>query len=345
MTLPFEPPLQPMLAKVRSDIPTGDDWLYEPKWDGFRAIVYRDAEEVRIVSRNGQPLERYFPELFPIFHRSLPQRSIVDGEIVIAGENGLDFDALLQRIHPAASRVKMLSETTPASFVAFDLLAEGDTDLRDRPLVERRRRLDELLEPERQCFLTPQTRDTQLAAEWFEQFEGAGLDGIIAKQTHLLYHSGERVMFKIKHERTADCVIGGYRLSKQGDSVGSLLLGLYDSEGTLHFAGHTSAFKTAERKAVLAKLKPLEGSSFGDGRTPGGPSRWNQGRDLSWIQVKPELVCEVAFDHLQGDRFRHGTRLMRWRPDKDPLECTYDQLEPPKPFSLDDIRKLSEASS
>ncbi|MGH9198262.1 MAG: ATP-dependent DNA ligase, partial [Acidimicrobiia bacterium] len=214
--------------------------------------------------------------------------------------------------------------------------------------VERRKHLESAIKSERQCFLTPQTDDPKTAAEWFEQFEGAGLDGVIAKENTLLYHSGERVMFKIKHERTADCVVGGYRLSKQGDSVGSLLLGLYDSKGVLHFAGHTSAFKTSDRIEVLAKLKPLEGSSFGagfgGGRTPGGPSRWNQGRDLSWIEVKPEIVCEVAFDHMQGDRFRHGTRIVRWRPDKDPRECTYDQLEPPKPFSLDDIRKLSESS-
>lgn len=331
-----------MLAKLRPDIPRGEGWVYEPKWDGFRALVFRDGDEIQISSRNGQPLERYFPELIPVLERAIPALSIVDGEIVIAGKQGLDFDALLQRIHPAASRVNLLSEKTPASFVAFDLIAEGTEDLRGTALAERRSRLKRALRAERACFLTPQTEDPEEAQRWFDRFEGAGLDGVVAKQKDLEYRPGERVMVKVKHQRTADCLVGGYRLSKNGDGVGSLLLGLYDEDDVLHHVGHTSSFKAGERREVLAKIKPLEGSrGFGQGQAPGGPSRWTRGRDLSWISLEPRLVCEVAFDHLQGERFRHGARFLRWRPDKMARECTYDQLDSPRPFSLEEIRKLS----
>lgn len=345
MPLPFPPPLPPMLARLQKEIPTGDDWLYEPKWDGFRAIVFRDGNDLTLISRDQKPFERYFPELLPAFLEALPRTCVVDGEIVIPGSNGLDFGSLLQRIHPAASRVKMLSEQTPSSFVAFDLLAHGKTDLRQTPLVKRRERLEkalgdrmipgdadrtdvmDALRPAPRVVLTPQTEDPVEAKRWFEVFEGAGLDGVIAKKKDLLYLPGDRAMMKIKHKRTADCVVGGYRLSKTGDGIGSLLLGLYDDAGSLHYVGHTSAFKAAERKALLQELHPLEGGvSFGGGRTPGGPSRWTGARDISWVPLTPELVCEVTFDHMQGDRFRHAAGFVRWRSDKLPSECTLDQV-------------------
>ncbi|MGQ0668540.1 MAG: ATP-dependent DNA ligase [Actinomycetota bacterium] len=339
MTLPFGPPVPPMLAKLEREIPRGDGWLYEPKWDGFRAIVFRDGDRVHIQSRDSRPLERYFPELAPALRDALPAGCVVDGEVIVAGPEGLDFDSLQLRIHPAESRVRKLSAEIPASFVAFDLLAEGGEDLRSRPLAERRTRLVEALglkATERlpsgrtTVLLTPQTDDADEAEGWFERLERIGLDGVIAKRADQPYIPGQRVMVKVKHRRTAECVVGGYRLAKSGDGVGSLLLGLYDDGGVLHYVGHTSAFNTRERRAVLEELRPLEGGeSFGPGRTPGGPSRWTGGRDPAYVSIEPRLVCEVTYDHLQGERFRHATGFVRWRPDRRPRDCTFDQLGPP----------------
>lgn len=326
-----------MLAELHEDIPRGDGWLYEPKWDGFRAIVFRDGAELKLQSRNSQPLERYFPELVELLARALPQQCVLDGEIIIAGHEALDFDALLQRIHPAASRIAKLSQETPASFVAFDLLALGDRDLRKQPFSARRAALEEAVKFDPRVLLTPQTDDPKLAKKWFTRFEGAGLDGIVAKRVELPYAHDERVMVKVKHERTADCVVGGFRVHKAG-GVGSLLLGLYDERGVLNHVGHTAAFTAKLRRELLELLEPLKGgTSFGEGRTPGGPSRWSQGRDMSWTSVTPKLVCEVKFDHLQGDRFRHAAKFLRWRPDKDPTDCTFQQLRPPHPFKLEDL--------
>jgi ATP-dependent DNA ligase len=337
--LPVNPPVSPMLAKLQVDIPRGEGWLYEPKWDGFRAIVFRDGDTVRIDSRNGQTLDRYFPEVVEQLRAALPERAVIDGEIVLAGERGLDFDALQQRIHPAASRIKRLSVETPASFIAFDMLAAGDEDLRGLPGIERRARLIAELRATPSVAITPQTTDAGEAAEWFTRYEGAGLDGVIAKQADRPYVEGERLWVKIKHRRTCDCVVGGYRHTIAGDGVASLLLGLYDEAGVLHLVGHTSSFNAAERRALLEKLRPLAGGeSFGSGRTPGGPSRWTQGkRDESWNPVHPVLVCEVSFDYMQGERFRHAARFHRWRTDKDPAQCTYDQLVPPVHVDLSDV--------
>jgi ATP-dependent DNA ligase len=329
-----------MLAKLQTDIPRGEGWLYEPKWDGFRAIVFRDGDAVRIDSRNGQTLDRYFPEVVEQLRAALPERCVVDGEIVIAGERGLDFGRLQQRIHPAASRITRLSVETPASFIAFDLLAIGDEDLRGGPGAERRARLIAELRATPSVAITPQTVDADEAAEWFTRYEGAGLDGVIAKQAAQPYVEGERLWVKVKHRRTVDCVVGGYRLAiAAGAGVASLLLGLYDGEGRLHLVGHTSSFKADERRALLEKLRPLEGGeSFGGGRTPGGPSRWTQGkRDESWTAVSPVLVCEVSFDYMQGERFRHAARFHHWRTDKDPRDCTFDQLVPPVRIDLSDV--------
>ncbi len=336
MTLPFGPPLAPMLAKLEHEIPLGQGWRYEPKWDGFRAIVFRDGTAVRIQSREARPLERYFPELAPALRGAFPSGSVVDGEIILAGERGLDFDSLQLRLHPAESRIRKLAAEIPASFVAFDLLAEGGKDLRSQSLDERRARLEKVLGVEASehlpagrtvVLLTPQTDDPDEAAGWFERLEGIGRDGVVAKRFDQRYVSGKRVMVKVKHQRTADCVAAGYRLSKSGDGVGSLLLGLYDEAGVLHFVGHTSAFRASERRELLERLRPLEGGeSFGWGRSPGGPSRWSAGRDPSFVALQPRLVCEVTYDHLQGDRFRHATGFVRWRPDRDPRDCTYEQL-------------------
>jgi ATP-dependent DNA ligase len=343
MTFPITPPVKPMLAKLQKEIPKGDGWLYEPKWDGFRGVVFRDGDTMQIDSRNGQPLARYFPEVVRVLHETLPERCVVDGEIVIATPQGLDFDALQLRLHPAASRVNMLAEQTPATFIAFDLLALSE-DVRGRPLRERFDKLVSSVKTSDQCFITPQTEDPPKAMKWFEEFEGAGLDGIVAKREELPYVEGERVMVKVKHQRTADCVVGGYRVHKSGEGVGSLLLGLYNDDGTLHFVGFTSSFKVSERKALVEKLKPyLKEGSFEGGRAPYAPSRWRGPKaQTEFVSLNPELVCEVAFDHLQGPRFRHGTTFLRWRPDKDAAECTFDQFEPPRPFSLTKIRKLSE---
>ena len=349
MHLPFDPPLEPMLAKPSDDLPAGDGWLYEPKWDGFRAIVFRDGDEVLIQSRDLKPLDRYFPELAGPIRASFPERCVVDGEVVISRDGELQFEALLLRIHPAASRVRTLAAESPASFVAWDLLALGDEDLRSVPQVERRTRLEAAFAAVAPpIHLTPATRDRALAADWFDRFEGAGLDGVVAKRLDAPYQPGKRAMFKIKHQRTAECVVAGFRWHKNGPGthVGSLLLGLFDETGNLHHVGVTSSFTWDKRAALTALLEPLrsdatsghpwrewaEWSSMGAAdasgqRLPGATSRWNRGKDLSWEPLRPERVAEVAYDHLQGDRFRHGTTFVRWRDDKQPADCRYDQLE------------------
>ena len=390
MALPFDPPLAPMLAKASAGLPSDDGWLFEPKWDGFRALVFRDGDSVYTQSRDLKPLDRYFPELADPLRAALPDRCVLDGEVVIARDGALDFEALLLRIHPAASRVRMLAEGSPASFVAWDLLALGDEDLRDVPQGERRTRLEAVLgAAPAPVYLTPATQDRATAADWFERFEGAGLDGVVAKRLDAPYQPGKRAMLKIKHQRTADCVVAGFRWHKNGPGthVGSLLLGLFDDGGTLHHVGVTSSFTWDRRAELVDELAPLregaleghpwrewaewatppaaavaadgaeattegeagEGSEAGAGagteagsaaaeapgqRMPGATSRWNRGKDLSWEPLRTERVAEVAYDHLQGDRFRHGTTFKRWRPDKPPESCRYDQLETTAPFLL-----------
>jgi ATP-dependent DNA ligase len=359
MQLPFLPPIEPMLAKAADALPTGDGWLYEPKWDGFRAIVFRDGPETYLQSRDLKPLNRYFPELESPLLASLPERCILDGEVVIAGEGGLRFEALLLRIHPAESRVRMLAEQSPASFVAWDLLAVDDADLRSTPQGERRRRLEAALAGAKPpVHLTPATTDRSRAADWFERFEGAGLDGVVAKRLDGTYQPGKRAMIKVKHQRTADCVVAGFRWHKNGPGthVGSLLLGLFDAAGKLHHVGVTSSFSWDRRASILAELEPLRANGL-DGhpwrewaewaelgaadasgqRLPGATSRWNRGKDLSWEPLRAERVVEVAYDHLQGDRFRHGTTFVRWRPDKRPEDCRYDQLEETPAYELEKI--------
>ncbi len=339
--LPVEPPLEPMLAKTATEIPSGPEWVYEPKWDGFRALIFRDDDDIRIMSRKNTTLNRYFPELVETFRQGLPSRSVIDGEIVYAGPRGLEFDTLQLRLHPAASRVAKLSKEIPACFVAFDILARDDSDLRGKPLSERRSDLLHSIAAVPSLSLTPQTSDREDARSWFTDYEGAGLDGVVAKQDDGAYLAGKREWVKIKHQRTVDCVVGGYRLSSDGKGLGSLLLGLYDDEGVLHHVGHTSSFNARERRELLDRLKPYEGGeSFGHGRTPGGPSRWSQGRDMSWVSVRPELVCEVGFEKLEGDRFRHAARFLRWREDKAPADCKYDQLQAPEHFDLADIVQM-----
>ncbi|MEO8625324.1 MAG: ATP-dependent DNA ligase [Candidatus Limnocylindrales bacterium] len=356
MKLPFEPPLEPMLAKLSAELPTGDGWLFEPKWDGFRAIVFRDGDETYIQSRDLKPLDRYFPELPPALKANLPERCVVDGEIVIPGPDGLAFESLLLRIHPAASRVKMLAEQTPASFVGWDLLALGDQDLRKTPQGERRALIEKALKNAKPpIHLTPATHDVELARDWFNRFEGAGLDGVVAKSLNAPYQPGKRAMLKIKHARTADCVVAGFRWHKNGPAthIGSLLLGLYDDQGDLHHVGITSSFTWDKRAALATELEPLRkdalknhpwaewaewagyGAADASGtRMPGATSRWNRGKDLSWEPLRIERVAEVAYDHLQGERFRHATTFKRWRPDKQPKDCRYDQLEETAPFEL-----------
>ena len=349
MDLPVMPPVKPMLAKLSRDLPAAGDVLYEPKWDGFRGIVFRDGDDVEIGSRNEKPLNRYFPELVESLKAQLPPRCVVDGEIVIATDAGLDFEALQLRIHPAESRVTMLAQEMPSSFVAFDLLALGDDDLRKRPFRERRALLEEALaHAQPPVHLTPATTDRAVAEEWFDKFEGAGLDGVVAKPFHLPYREDQRVMLKVKHQRTADCVVAGFRWHKSGGVVGSLLLGLYDDEGNLRHVGVAAAFSMARRKELVEELAPyrenaLEGHPWGEwaefmtasgGRAPGTGNRWNAGKDMSWEPLRAELVAEVAFDHLQGDRFRHATNFVRWRPDREPRSCTYEQLEVPVPEEL-----------
>ena len=336
-----------MLAKAADGLPSDEGWLFEPKWDGFRAIVFRDGDEVLIQSRDLKPLDRYFPELAAPIRASLPERCVVDGEVVISKDGELQFEALLLRIHPAASRVKMLAEESPASFVGWDLLALDNRDLRATSQGERRTLLETAFNRvTAPIHLTPATTDRALAQDWFHRFEGAGLDGVIAKRLSEPYQPGKRAMLKIKHQRTADCVVAGFRWHKNGPGthVGSLLLGLFDDAGTLHHVGITSSFTWDRRAALVAELEPfrenaVEGHPWGDWaewaaaaqasgqRVPGATSRWNRGKDLSWEALRPERVVEVAYDHLQGDRFRHGTTFKRWRPDKPPAECRYDQLE------------------
>ena len=339
MTFPIEPPIEPMLAALEPEIPAGAGWRYEPKWDGFRSVIFRDGAAVHLASRNRLPLERYFPEVVETCLRALPTRCVVDAEIVIEGETGLAFDALQLRLHPAESRIRKLSIEIPATVVAFDLLALDD-DVRARPLAERRALLERHVSPIEELFLTPQTSDVALAREWFNRFEGAGLDGVIAKRAEQPYVERKRLWVKVKHQRTADCVVVGYRLGKDKRSLGSLLLGLYDEEGTLHHVGFTAAFSASARPKIHEAVRPFEtGETVEEG--PRGSSRWSAGKDQSWIPLRPELVCEVHFDHFQGDRFRHGAHFLRWRPDKDAAECTYAQFEPPAPFSLAEIRALS----
>ncbi len=347
MHLPVMPPVKPMLAKPVPEVPEGD-YVYEPKWDGFRCIVFRDGDEVELGSRNEKPLTRYFPDVTAAVLAHLPPRCVVDGEIVIAGERGLDFEALLQRIHPADSRVRLLAEQTPASFVAFDLLALGDDDLTRRPFQERRRLLASALSVAKPpIHLTPATEEPALAREWFELFEGAGLDGVMAKPSEVRYEQDKRLMLKIKHARTADCVVAGYRLHKSGPVVGSLVLGLYDDAGSLQHVGVAASFPMARRASLIEELAPFlldEGAAhpwLGEApseRRPGGEtSRWNNGKDLSFVALRPELVAEVAYDHMEGPRFRHTVQWRSWRPDRDPRSCTYDQLERPLRFALDEV--------
>jgi ATP-dependent DNA ligase len=337
-----------MLAKLARELPENQDLFYEPKWDGFRCIVFRDGDTVTLGSRNEKPLTRYFPELVGALKTNLPDRCVVDGEIVIAGPLGLDFDALSQRIHPAESRVELLARTTPASFVAFDLLALGDTDLRSEPYANRRKSLEKALRRARSpIHLTPVTHSPEVARDWFSRFEGAGLDGVVVKSAELTYQSDKRVMLKVKHERTADCVVGGFRMHKSGDGVGSLLLGLFDDESVLHHVGVASGFSAARRTEFVDVLEPHRRGAATDhpwlteaspeGRVPGGPSRWSGGKDLSWEPLRIDLVVEVAYDHLQVDRFRHATSFVRWRTDRTPSSCTYAQLETPVPTELAEV--------
>jgi ATP-dependent DNA ligase len=335
--------MEPMLSAPGDGIPKGDGWEYEPKWDGFRTLVFRDGDEVALISRGARPMTRYFPEVLPAFRGLREKQLVLDGELVVVARNGLDFGALQQRIHPADSRVRMLSEATPAWFIAFDLLAEGSTDLRKEPLGERRKRLEKLLKGVKPpIFLTPYTRDQATAQSWFEQFEGAGLDGVMAKSWAGAYVPGKRLWVKVKHQRTADCVVIGWRKSNDGASLGSLLLGLYDKKGTMHYVGHTSSFSAAERKELIAKLKPLATEipesewKANPGRMPGGPSRWSRGKqEAEWMAVRPELVCEVAYDKLEaGERFRHATRFLRWRTDKPPRKCGFDQIASAAEFDV-----------
>jgi ATP-dependent DNA ligase len=347
MKLPVRPPMKPMLSALATEIPEGKGWLYEPKWDGFRTIVFFDGEKILMQSRDLKPLGRYFPELESALKEKLPPGIVVDGEIVIATDSGLDFDALLLRIHPAASRIQKLASETPSSLVLFDILAECNKYLMDQPFKVRRKKLEKLFRSSSPpLYLTPATTDIVQARDWFSRFEGAGLDGIIAKSLDDPYMSGDRSMVKIKHKRTADCVVGGFRWNtgEEGTSVGSLLLGLYDGK-VLHHVGHTSSFTKQQKRELVKFLKPYRAendrSGFGKGRTPGEPSRWTSGRDLSWIRLRPKLVCEVSFDHFQGDRFRHAATFLRWRFDKPPRECTYDQFTTVVPVELKEVFQLS----
>jgi len=349
MDLPVMPPVKPMLAKPVKGIPEGQ--LYEPKWDGFRSIIFRDGDEVEIGSRNERPMTRYFPDLVVAVLANFPERAVIDGEIVLADTeaNRLDFEALQQRIHPADSRVRKLAAETPVSFVAFDLLALGDEDLTGLPLEQRRTRLEEALAGAAPpIHVTPLTRDTAVAQEWFEQFEGAGLDGLIAKDPQGTYQPDKRVLSKIKHERTADCVVAGYRVHKSGpDAVGSLLLGLYDDDGTLASVGVVGSFPMARRRELMEELQPLvteiEGhpwdwaASFEGTPRKNETSRWNAGKDLSFVPLRPERVVEVRYDYMEGRRFRHTAQFVRWRPDREPTSCTFDQLEQPVSFDLSEV--------
>ena len=353
MRLPFPPPLEPMLAKLARSIPDGDGWLFEPKWDGFRCVVFRDGDRVELISRKLRPLGRYFPELLGPLREAVPERCVVDGEIVVvdADSRGLDFDALLQRIHPAESRINRLAAETPASFVAFDLLALGDDSLLEESMEQRRAGLVGAVVENDVVRVTPATTDRAVAEDWFHRFEGAGLDGIVAKPLSGTYEPGKRSLVKVKHQRTADCAVAGYRVHKDGNGVGSLLLGLFDADGELHSVGVAASFSAARRAELLAELEPrthdaLDGHPWrqwaewdGDaaGAATSGGSRWNAGKDLSFVPIRMGLVAEVSFGQLEGRRFRHGVTFLRWRPDRTPESCTYDQLDVADPVSFDDF--------
>jgi ATP-dependent DNA ligase len=354
MHLPINPPVLPMLAKRVDEIPESGLWMFEPKWDGFRTLIFRDGEEIQIQSRDAKPLNRYFPELLVTLREQLPARCVLDGEIVIATPHGLDFDSLQLRLHPAASRAKLLSQQIPASVVFFDLLCEGDDDLREEPFERRRKRLEALLKhASPPIHLTPATLDRQIAADWFRRFEGAGLDGVMAKPLAGPYEPDKRVMLKIKHERDCDCVVAGFRWHKDGEgtAVGSLLLGLFDDAGSLQHVGVCSSFTKAKRIELVEFLASYRENALKDHpwgewaaaqaeagqRMPGGQSRWSQGKDLSWEPLRPELVAEVAYEHMQGSRFRHLAHFRKWRTDKRPVDCTYAQLEVVPPHELKEI--------
>ncbi len=350
--LPFQPPLEPMLAKLARTIPGGDGWLFEPKWDGFRCIVFRDGDRLELISRKLRPLTRYFPELLDPLRAAVPERCVVDGEIVVADTEGrgLNFDALLQRIHPAQSRVDRLAAETPAAFVAFDLLADGDRSLLDEPMAARRAELVARVAPNAVVHITPASTTRSVAEEWFGRFEGAGLDGVVAKPLDGAYLPGKRALIKVKHERTADCAVAGYRIHKDGQGVGSLLLGLFDDAGDMHSVGVAASFSVKRRAELLRELEPrtsdaLDGhpwrnwAEWQDERqgvtTPSAGSRWNAGKDLSFVPIKMGLVAEVTFGQLEGGRFRHGVKFRRWRPDRTPESCRYDQLDVAEPLSFD----------
>jgi ATP-dependent DNA ligase len=349
MHLPVTPPILPMLAKRVSDLPTEGEWIFEPKWDGFRALVFRDGDEIFIQSRDEKPLNRYFPELLEPLKSRLPDRYVLDGEIVIAKDGALDFDALQLRLHPAASRVKMLSGQIPASIVFFDVLCEGDRDLRSTPFERRFAELRTMLaSAEPPIHVTPATRELSVAADWFQRFEGAGLDGVVAKALDGLYESNKRVMLKVKHERDCDCVVAGFRWHKNGaqTAVGSLLLGLYDDSGALQHVGVAASFTNKTRQELVEYLAPYRENALANHpwkewanhhRVPGAESRWSQGKDLSWEPLRPELVVLVEYDHMQGGRFRHTAQFRIWRFDKKPADCTYDQLEVVPPYELAQI--------
>jgi ATP-dependent DNA ligase len=358
VNLPVNPTLLPMLAKRVDDLPGGAGWIFEPKWDGFRALIFRDGDELLIQSRDEKPLDRYFPELAAPLKAQLPARCVLDGEVVIAQGEALDFEALQMRLHPAASRVKMLSQQIPASVVFFDLLCEGERDLRDAPFRERRARLATLLAGARPpLHLTPATEDLATARDWFQRFEGAGLDGVMAKREESPYEANKRTMLKVKHERDCDCVVAGFRWHKGSEktAVGSLLLGLHDDAGSLQHVGVVASFTAEKRRELVELLAPYRenalenhpwrewaewdagGAETGMQRRPGAQSRWSQGKDLSWEPLRPELVVEVAYDHMQGSRFRHTAQFRRWRPDKPPRDCTFAQLEVVPPHELASI--------
>ncbi len=343
-----------MLSKATPEIPVGDGWHYEPKWDGFRCIVFRDGDEIELTSRNERPFTRYFPELLEPLMASLPDRCVVDGEIVLpsATGDGLDFDALLQRIHPAESRVKRLAAETPSCFVAFDILALGDEDLMNRPLADRLLHLQQAMKTVvHPVYLTPSSQDVDTARDWFHRFEGAGLDGVIAKRLTDIYTPDKRTLVKVKHSRTAECVVAGYRIHKDGNGVGSLLLGLYDDEATLHHVGVTAAFTVKFRSELLHDLAPLTVDALVDhpwadwanamaheeARLPGATSRWNAKKDLSWVPVRIERVVEVTFGQLQNRRFRHGVQFQRWRPDRTTRSCEYAQLDVADAVAFEDL--------
>ncbi len=350
--LPFQPPIEPMLAKLARAIPDGEGWMYEPKWDGFRCVVFRDGDRLELISRKLRPLTRYFPELLEPLARAIPERCVIDGEIVVAdaASNGLDFDALLQRIHPAKSRIDRLAAETPAAFVAFDVLADGDRSMLDEPMRDRRAHLEQVVVANDVVHVTPASTDRSVADEWFGRFEGAGLDGVIAKPLDGVYEPGKRSLIKVKHSRTADCAVVGYRVHKDGNGVGSLLLGLFDDAGDMHSVGVAAAFSVKRRAELLQELEPrthdaLEGHPWRDwaewqpaaGATTAatGGSRWNAGKDLSFVPLRMGLVAEVTFGQLENRRFRHGVQFVRWRPDRSPEQCRYDQLDVAEPVSFD----------